>query len=147
MSLIVREAQAADDAAWRPLWDAYLAFYHMDLPPEVTAATWARILDPAGGIGMRVAEEDGTLLGFATWVTHPSTWTLTPDCYLEDLFVDEAARGKGVGRALIEDLAALGRTKGWSRLYWHTDEGNAQARRLYDSFTPADGHVRYRVKL
>ena len=145
--VIVREAVAADEAGWRTLWDAYLHFYHMDLAPGVTAATWARILDPAGGIGMRVAEEEGTLLGFATWVTHPSTWTLTPDCYLEDLFVGEAARGKGVGRALIEDLAALGRTLGWSRLYWHTAEGNAQARRLYDSFTPADGHVRYRVKL
>lgn len=142
----VREAEARDEAQWRALWDAYLAFYQMDLAPEVTAATWARILAP-GGIGMRVAEEDGTLLGFATWLTHPSTWTLTEDCYLEDLFVDAAARGKGVGRALIEDLAALGRTQGFARLYWHTAEGNAQARRLYDSFTPADGHVRYRMEL
>jgi len=147
MTPIVREAQATDEAAWRPLWDAYLAFYHMDLPPEVTAATWARILDPAGGIGMRVAEEDGTLLGFATWVTHPSTWTLTQDCYLEDLFVAPAARGKGVGRALIEDLAALGRSQGWSRLYWHTAESNTQGRRLYDSFVPYDGHVRYRMDM
>ena len=54
---------------------------------------------------------------------------------------------KGVGRALITDLQALAKANGWQRLYWHTDEGNATARRLYDSFTPSDGHVRYRMKL
>lgn len=145
MSVTVREAQAGDEPAWRALWAQYLAFYDMDLAPEVTAATWARILDPAGGLGMRVAEEGGHLLGFATWVIHPSTWTLTEDCYLEDLFVTADARGKGTGRALIEDLVALCRARGFARLYWHTAEGNAQARRLYDSFTPSDGHVRYRV--
>jgi len=147
MAVIVREAQAGDQPGWRALWAQYLRFYEVQLAPEVTAATWARILDPPGGIGMWVATEDGSMLGFATWVTHPSTWTLTPDCYLEDLFVEPGMRGKGVGRALIEDLAALGRVQGWARIYWHTAESSAQARRLYDSFVPHDGHVRYRMDL
>jgi GNAT superfamily N-acetyltransferase len=50
-----------------------------------------------------------------------------------------------VGRALIEDLMALARAKGWQRLYWHTDEDNVVARRLYDRFVESDGHVRYRL--
>jgi GNAT superfamily N-acetyltransferase len=69
------------------------------------------------------------------------------DCYLEDLFVDPAARGGGVGRALIEDLIALARGQGWQRLYWNTDTSNETARRLYDSFVQDDGHIRYRLVL
>ena len=57
------------------------------------------------------------------------------------------ARGKGVGRALLQDLADHARAQGWKRLYWNTDASNKTARKLYDSFTPDDGHVRYRMTL
>ncbi|WP_301458807.1 GNAT family N-acetyltransferase, partial [Pseudorhodobacter sp.] len=57
------------------------------------------------------------------------------------------ARGRGLGRALLDDLIAICRENGYSRLYWHTDEANARARALYDSYAPYDGHVRYRIKL
>ena len=147
MTLDIRDARASDEADWRRLWSGYLTFYKVDLAPEVTANTWRRIMDPASPVGMRVAERDGRLEGFAIHLSHPSTWVLTEDCYLEDLYVDEAARGGGVGRALLDDLIALCGRKGWSRLYWHTDEGNARARKLYDSYVKTDGHVRYRMKL
>ena len=61
--------------------------------------------------------------------------------------MEASARGGGVGRALIDDLLALGRARGWARVYWHTDQGNAQARALYDSYVLSDGHIRYRLKL
>ena len=48
---------------------------------------------------------------------------------------------------MIEDLIALARARGWSRLYWHTQAGNVPARRLYDSFVRADDFVRYRLFL
>ena len=147
MTLEIRDARASDEAEWRRLWDGYLAFYKAEVAPEVTANTWRRILDPASPVSMRVAEREGRLEGFAIHLSHPSTWVLTEDCYLEDLYVDEAVRGGGVGRALLDDLIALCGQKGWSRLYWHTDEGNARARKLYDSYVKTDGHVRYRMKL
>lgn len=145
--MIIRDAGPADREDWQGLWADYLAFYEVDLPEGVTAHTWARIMDPASPMKLRVAAEGSGLLGFAVHMHHPSTWVMGDDCYLEDLFVAEAARGKGVGRALIEDLAALAKEKGWKRLYWHTDQDNSRARALYDSFTPTDGHVRYRMKL
>lgn len=146
-SLVIRDATAADEAAWRGLWNQYLAFYKVDLADDVTAHTWARILDPSSRVAMRVAEVDGLLAGFAIHHFHDSTWVKTPDCYLEDLFLDASYRGQGIGRALIDDLIAITKAKGWSRLYWHTDRDNATARKLYDTYAPEDGHVRYRLKL
>jgi ribosomal protein S18 acetylase RimI-like enzyme len=147
MTLEIRDARASDEAEWRRLWNGYLTFYEVDLAAEVTAGTWRRIMDPASPVGMRVAGRDGTLVGFAIHLTHPSTWVATEDCYLEDLYVDEACRGGGVGRALLDDLVALGEARGWARLYWHTEEGNVRARRLYDSYVKAGDYVRYRMKL
>ncbi|MCF3642440.1 GNAT family N-acetyltransferase, partial [Rhizobium sp. TRM95111] len=95
----------------------------------------------------RVAVDEGGMAGFAVHHHHDSTWVMTPDCYLEDLFLAERARGRGIGRALIDDLVAICRVRGWSRLYWHTNRDNARARKLYDSYAQEDGHVRYRLKL
>lgn len=147
MAITIRDISAADEAEWRRLWEAYLAFYQVNLAPEVTDRTWARLIDPASPLKGRLAVVDGVVRGFALHHHHCSTWVLGEDCYLEDLFVADTARGLGLGRALIDDLIALARARGWHRLYWHTDEGNARARALYDSYAPWDGHVRYRLKL
>jgi len=80
-------------------------------------------------------------------VVHQGSWTLDPICYLEDLFVAPKARGNGIGSALVADLLARAKERGWSRLYWHTQQGNAPARRLYDEFAVADDFVRYRLTL
>ncbi len=145
--MTIRDPAAADESGWRRLWAGYLAFYGEDLAEAVTAATWRRILDPASPVFARLAERDGTLVGMTVNVLHEGTWTVAPICYLEDLFVAAEARGHGIGGALIADLIALGTARGWSRLYWHTRSGNAQARRLYDRFVAADDFCRYRLLL
>jgi GNAT superfamily N-acetyltransferase len=145
MTLEIRDAKPEDEADWRRLWTGYNIFYKVMVPDEVTDATWRRVLDPASALFMRAAVLDGRLVGFAISVLHEATWTIGPACYLEDLFVDDSVRGKGVGRALIDDLVEQAKAKGWSKLYWHTDENNITARRLYDQYAKADGHVRYRM--
>ena len=145
--MILRDAAAADHTQWLGLWAQYLAYYKVDLTADVTAHTWAQLIDPASPMKARLAVVAGQSLGFAIHHHHCSTWVIGQDCYLEDLFVSPQARGQGLGRALIEDLKALALARGWKRLYWHTDEGNTVARGLYDSFAPSDGHIRYRLKL
>jgi GNAT superfamily N-acetyltransferase len=145
MTILIRTIADDDRETWLTLWNAYLAFYKVEIAPEVTEKTWSRIVDPASPLTCRVAEVDGRVAGFAIHFTHPSTWVVSDDCYLEDLYVDETLRGQGVGRALIDDLVGFAEEKGWARLYWHTDEGNHRARKLYDSYVEADGHVRYRI--
>lgn len=147
MTLRIHDATSGDETGWRELWQDYLDFYRVDLPPAVTAATWARLMDPASPLKVRLAVRDGRMTGFAIHQHHPSSWVPGDDCYLEDLFVAEAERGKGTGRALIDDLMALARSRGWHRIYWHTNEENTRARALYDSYVESDGHIRYRLVL
>jgi GNAT superfamily N-acetyltransferase len=144
---IVREPVVQDEAVWRQLWVDYIRFYEASVPEEVTQATWSRILDPASPVFALLAEREGQVIGFAVSVLHECTWRAAPVCYLEDLFVDPRVRGSGAGHALISHLIALGKSRGWSRLYWHTRRDNAAARRLYDRFLSADDFVRYRQEL
>ncbi len=145
--MIIRDMEAADEAAWHELWSGYLTFYRVDLPQTVTDFTWTRLMDPGTVLKGRLAVAQGEPVGFAIYQHHPSSWVLGDDCYLEDLFVADAARGLGVGRALIDDLRRVAAARGWRRLYWHTDQNNTRARALYDSIVPSDGHVRYRLAL
>lgn len=146
MGISIRDARPQDHAEWLRLWNNYLHFYEVSLADDVTAHTWARIIDPTSRVSMRLAVLDGQVVGFAIHHFHDSTWVETPDCYLEDLFIDENIRGKGIGRRLIDDLIGICKDKGWSRLYWHTNEDNQRARKLYDSYVESDGHIRYRLK-
>jgi GNAT superfamily N-acetyltransferase len=145
--LVIRDPAPADEADWRRLWSGYCTFYETEVPEAVTAATWERMLTPASPLFGRIAEWDGRIVGFTISVLHEGSWTTRPCCYLEDLFVAPDLRGRGIARALIEDLLRLCREQGWSRLYWHTRDSNREARRLYDQFATADDFVRYRMIL
>lgn len=142
----IRAALPSDEAAWRELWKGYCDFYDAQVRPEVTERTWKRILDPDSQIMCVVAEVEGQVYGFANCVVHENTWEAQPVCYLEDLFVRPAARGRGIGSALLEWLRNAMRAEGWARLYWVTHADNATARRLYDRFASADGFVRYVIR-
>ncbi|MFN6924331.1 MAG: GNAT family N-acetyltransferase [Tabrizicola sp.] len=147
MTVEVRDATPADEAAFLRLWQGFTDGYNLTLPPEVTAFTWARLMDPANALTARLACIDGLPQGFAIHQHHPSTWVMGDDGYLEDLYVAPEARGRGLGRRLIEDLIAIGRARGWQRLYWLTEITNTTARGLYDQFCDHDGHIRYRMTL
>ena len=145
--LAIRDPEPGDEAAWRHLWAGYVAFYEAEVSEAVTAATWLRLLDPHSGMFGRLGALDGAIAGFTVSVLHPGSWTIAPVCYLEDLFVARQARGHGLGRALIDDVVAMARARGCSRLYWHTKASNDTARRLYDRYGQADDFVRYRLFL
>ena len=112
----------------------------------ITRHVWSRIMDPAAPVHAIVAVDGSAgVAGIANYLLHESTGALTPACYLQDLFVDPAVRGGGVGKALIDWLVAETKAQGWSRLYWHTRETNYRARGLYDKYTPHSGFLRYVV--
>jgi GNAT superfamily N-acetyltransferase len=94
-----------------------------------------------------VAEHSGQLLGLAHLLFHRTTISIESICYLQDLFTVEAARGKGVGRALIEEVYRYAKRGGCSRVYWHTHETNTTAMGLYNKVAEKPGFVVYRKAL
>jgi GNAT superfamily N-acetyltransferase len=143
----VRPIRPRDEGEWRRLWDGYLAFYRQELDAATTDATWQRVLNGREAMIGRVAESNGRLVGLLHAVVHANTWAAAPVCYLEDLFVDPAARRAGVGRALIEALAAEGRQAGWRRIYWRTGADNATAQLLYDRLARRSRWITYELDL
>jgi GNAT superfamily N-acetyltransferase len=146
--VVVRPIEAGDEADWRKLWAGYLAFYRRILAPEVTEATWRRLLDPATREMLgRVAVVERRPIAILHAVIHANTWSRAPVCYLEDLFVDPEHRRHGAGRALIEALADDGRRAGWRRIYWRTDADNVTAQALYDDVARRSRWVTYELDL
>jgi len=147
MSISVRAALPADKQRWLVLWQGYLDFYKTELSTEQSELTWQRILNSEFNMKCAVAVDGGVIVGFTTYSLQNSTWSENGHCYLEDLFVDLTVRGKGVGRALIEYVKSYAIENKCSRLYWNTDEDNATARKLYDSYTLESGKRQYRIAL
>jgi GNAT superfamily N-acetyltransferase len=145
----IRPIRPEDKEAFLTLWDGYCAFYETVVPRPVTEGLWTRLVDPADDAlrALAVAGEGDALLGFATLVTHPGTWSLRPIGYLEDLFVEPEARGLGLGRLLIEGCMALGRDEGWAKLYWRTKPDNRRAQVLYEKLAKRLDWIQFEVPL
>jgi len=122
-------------------------FYETELPLDITQHTWKRFLDESDeSIFCLVAEwGDSGVVGFATGITHASTFSKVDMLYLEDLFVSPSARGKGVATALIDAFKDRVHTKGLRKLYWHTLENNKAAQALYDKVAKRTDFIRYDV--
>lgn len=146
--LHVRPLEAADEAAWRTLWKDYQTFYEVALSEDVFATTWARLHDPHEPMfGLGAFDAAGTLLGLVHALYHRSCWTIARRCYLEDLFTSADARGRGVGRALIDAVCERARADGASEVYWLTHDTNTTARALYDALATRTGFIEYAKKL
>ncbi len=147
LPIVVRPIRPDDLPAWQPLWDGYNAFYGREgataLSPQITAATWQRFFDPGEPVFGLVAEAQGSVVGLAHYLFHRSTTRLELTCYLQDLFTLPAARGQGVGRALIEGVYAAAKSAGIRRVYWQTHATNAAGRLLYDQIAQHFGFIVY----
>jgi GNAT superfamily N-acetyltransferase len=142
----VRAIERSDRAQWEPLWRAYLDFYRAQWSDEVAEATFARIFDPLEPVHALVAERGGELVGFTHYLFQRSTWLINSQIYLQDLYVGEAARGGGVGRALIAAVVEAAKETRAARVFWMTHETNAVARSLYDKVAERSGFIQYRIQ-
>lgn len=149
MSLRLRGAAAADSPLIVSLIRELAVYEHA---PEAAKASVADIDKALFGAHPKVhaliAEWDGEAVGFAVYFFNFSTWTGKHGLYLEDLFVRESVRGKGVGKALLARLAAIAREKDCARLEWSVLDWNEPAIGFYRSLgaKPMDEWTVYRVE-
>jgi len=145
---VIRALEHGDWEAWKPLWDGYLRFYREPLADEITRENFRRLCDRADGMrGLLALDDGGVAVGLAHLIFHPSTWTTTTKCYLEDLFVSRSSRGGGTGRALIKAVYAEADAAGAQSVYWHTQQFNAPARSLYDTVAHNTSFIVYEREL
>ena len=85
-----------------------------------------------GGTLCLLADDGGTLLGFAILNPYFPGPLLTHGLFLKELYVAARARSKGVGEQLIDAIRALARERGDTRVIWTTGEGNTGSQRFYD---------------
>jgi len=78
-----------------------------------------------------MAEWDGQVVGFALFFRNFSTFVGRPGLYLEDLYVRETYRGRGIGKALLLHLAGLARERNYGRMEWSVLDWNESAIRFY----------------
>lgn len=142
---IIRYARPEDFDAWLVLWQGYQAFYQTSIAEATTIETWQRFHDASEPMWCSVAEQDGRLVGLVHHILHRSCWTTGDYCYLQDLYVDETCRGRGLGRALIGHVGVEARSRGASRVHWLTHETNHDAMKLYDQVAGRSGFIQYRI--
>jgi len=147
MTVTVRQIEIQDKASWKELYVAYLKFYESEPVESSTELLWNHLTKGERAVQGLVAVSNGEVVGIAHFHYQISTWSDTSHCYLEDLYVAEDARGKGVASALIaavEDLAIQNKS---SELFWITKESNTVARKLYERVATLSDFVRYEKKL
>ena len=132
MAITIRKATKADVGQILAFIQA-LAEYERE--PNAVSATEADLLEHGFGenpyYSCEIAELDGVPAGFALYFYDYSTWLGRPGLYLEDLFVLPQHRGAGVGKALLQRLAAIALEKGCARMKWEVLDWNTPAIDFY----------------
>lgn len=117
-----------------PMMRAYCDFYEVDPRDDRLIALARALIDSQGeGVQLLARDAEGAPLGFATIYWTWSTLDAMRIGLMNDLFVVPEARGRGVGRRLIEHCRGLCRKRGAGKLTWETAPDNETAQRLYDS--------------
>ncbi|WP_165164302.1 GNAT family N-acetyltransferase [Corynebacterium qintianiae] len=110
--------------------------------PDAVAATEQDIHDHLFGedpkVFAHVADEDGRLEGMVIWFVNFSTWEGRHGIWMEDLYVRDSARGKGVGTKLLKELASIAVENGYRRVEWSVLKWNAPSIGFYTSIGAHD---------
>lgn len=147
MTLTIRPPRPEDRAAWDALYAGYAAFYRVDQTAGMRDRVWSWLMTGDHGFGGRVADQAGQLVGLAHFRAFARPLSATIGGYLDDLYVDPAARGSGAAEALLRAVAEEGRSRGWSVIRWITAEDNYRARGLYDRLAERTKWVTYDIRL
>ncbi len=130
--LIIRPLEFTDFPQWLPLWDGNNLGQRNE---DVTAETWNRLTDKentqVNGLCAMLGDQ---MVGITHYILHPTTGQIKDVCYMQDVYVDPAYRRKGFGMRLVKELTEIAKREDWARMYWLTQFGNVEAKKMYENF-------------
>lgn len=130
--IIIRSLEFDDFSQWLPLWDGNNLGQRDE---AVTAATWERLTNTRNThVNGLCAEMNGELVGIVHYILHPTTGSISPVCYMQDVYTSPQHRRKGIGKRLVQELSKIGQEEQWARMYWLTDVDNTEAKAMYENF-------------
>ncbi len=147
MSAVVRVLTANDRAQWDVLYSGYAGFFGVVQTEAMRDAVWDWLMDAGVEVSGLCAVQDARLVGIAHFRPYRRPLSASVGGFLDDLFVDPAARGGGVAEALIAAVRAEGMARGWTVIRWITAEDNMRARGLYDRVAVQTPWVTYDIRL
>lgn len=135
MPYAIRPARPGDEASLFGLIRELARFEHLEHQVGGSAEALGRhLFGERSYAEALLAEAGGEAIGFALFFPTYSTFLTKPGLYLEDLFVRESHRGKGVGHALLTEVARIATQRGAGRLEWSVLDWNAKAITFYERF-------------
>jgi GNAT superfamily N-acetyltransferase len=144
VSIAITRPTAAHRAAWEGLYAGYAAFYKVEQDAAMRATVWGWIHDPAQEVDAFLAlDAAGAPVGLAHFRPFARPLRAALGLYLDDLFVDPAARGQRIADALIEAVAEEGRRRGATLLRWITADDNYRGRSVYDRLATRTPWITY----
>lgn len=144
---VVRKAAEKDRAQWMLLWREWQAHMHGAVPAEVSARSFDMILDESSRLSSLLAfDSSGHAVGFANISTTPFAWTGGPIVFLQDLFVSDAWRGSGAGRALMDAVYAEADNIGAAQVFWFVGEADTRLQGFYQSLGMRTPYLRFMRK-
>lgn len=124
----VRSLQEEDYDQWLPVWQENMQHQVSD---EVTRNTWLWLCNSDNEVSGFGVFENSDLAGIMHYILHPTTGSMRPVCYMQDLFIMPDYRRKGYAKELLRALAQMGQENGWERIYWIAARDNEYAQKLY----------------
>jgi GNAT superfamily N-acetyltransferase len=146
-ALRILPLSANHHADWDRLYAGYASFYGVAQTPEMRATVWGWIMDPAHEVKGFMAFSGENAVGIAHYRPYARPLFAGTGGFLDDLFVDPAARGQRVADALIAAVAEEGRKRGWGLIRWITNDTNYRGRAVYDRVAQMTPWRTYDIKL
>lgn len=147
MSVTIHPLTAQDRDAWERLFAGYAAFYKVEQTPQMRETVFGWLMDEThGSTCLLAADITGQIVGFAHYRPFVSQLKAVTNCFMDDLFVDPAARGTGAAETLIEAVGTRARENGWGVVRWITADDNFRGRGVYDKLAARTMWITYDMK-
>ena len=142
-ALTIRLAAEADRESWERLWRGWQQHMAGTVPDDITERCWQTMMLPDSGLWAVLAFAEHQPLGFANVSRTPFAWTAEPVVFLQDLYVDPQARGRGIGSALLQGVYAHADAIGAPQVFWMVDEDDPELQAFYQRHAIRTPYNRY----